>query len=97
MNRTGVRTPGRLYAGTTAPSTSGMWTTSRPAAFARALLAGLRNAPEDARLAALLAGVTPGPDLAAASTVARELWRGGVRTVVVSSLPKERPGRVWAL
>ena len=71
--------------------------TITPAAFARALLAGLRNAPEEARRAALLAGVTPGSDMAAASTIARELWRGGVRKVVSTSLPKESPGRVWAL
>ncbi|WP_166394910.1 selenium cofactor biosynthesis protein YqeC [Rubrobacter marinus] len=71
--------------------------TITPLAFARALLAGLRNAPQDARLAALLAGVMPGSDLAAASTVARELWRGGVRKVVSTSLPKEDPGRVWTL
>ena len=71
--------------------------TITPAAFARALLAGLRNAPGDARHAALLAGVMPGRDMASASTVARELWRGGVRKVVSSSLPKESPGRVWTL
>ncbi len=71
--------------------------TITPVAFARALLAGLRNAPEEARRAALLAGVMPGRDMAAASTIARELWRGGVRKVVSTSLPKESPGRVWAL
>ena len=71
--------------------------TITPAAFARALLAGLRNSPEGARCAVLLAGVTPGRDLASASTFARELWRGGVRRVVSSSLPKETPGRVWTL
>jgi probable selenium-dependent hydroxylase accessory protein YqeC len=71
--------------------------TITPAAFARALLAGLRDAPEEARRAALIAGVLPGRDLASASTVARELWRGGVRKVVSSSLPKESPGRVWTL
>ena len=71
--------------------------TITPPAFARALLAGLRKAPEGARRAALLAGVAPGSDLASASIVARELWRGGVRRVVSSSLPKESPGRVWTL
>ncbi len=71
--------------------------TITPVAFARALLAGLRNAPEEARRAALLAGVMPGSDMAAASTIARELWRGGVRRVVSTSLPKESPGRVWVL
>ncbi|PLS85913.1 MAG: putative selenium-dependent hydroxylase accessory protein YqeC [Actinobacteria bacterium] len=71
--------------------------TITPAAFARALLAGLRAAPEDARRAALLAGVMPGRDMSSASAVARELWRGGVRKVVSSSLPRESPGKVWLL
>ena len=71
--------------------------TITPVAFAWALLAGLRNAPEDARRATLLAGVMPGGDMSAASTIARELWRGGIRRVVSTSLPKESPGRVWAL
>ena len=71
--------------------------TITPVAFARALLAGLRNAPEDARRAALLAGVMPGGDMSAASTIARELWRGGIRRVVSTSLPKESPGRAWTL
>lgn len=75
----------------------GLGHTITPVAFARALLAGLRSAPEGARRAALLAGVGPGRDMASASTVARELWRGGVRKVVSSSLPKESPGRVWTL
>lgn len=75
----------------------GLGHTITPAAFARALLAGLQNAPEGARRAALLAGVVPGRGMASASTVARELWRGGVRRVVSSSLPKESPGRVWTL
>lgn len=66
-------------------------------AFARALLAGLRNAPENARRAALLADVEPGPSMARASVVARELWRDGVRDVILSSLPEESPGRVWVL
>lgn len=66
-------------------------------AFARALLAGLRNAPENARRAALLADVEPGPSMARASVVARELWRDGVRDVILSSLPKDSPGRVWVL
>ena len=71
--------------------------TITPAAFARAILAGLGNAPAEARRVALLAGVMPGRDMSAASTIARELWRGGVRKVVSTSLPKESPGRVWAL
>ena len=67
------------------------------AAFARALLAGLRNAPPDARRAALLTGVEPGRSMAEASVVGHELWRNGVRNVVLTSLPAEKPGRIWAL
>lgn len=66
-------------------------------AFARALLAGLRTVPYSTRRAALLADVEPGRSMSDASTVARELWRNGVNNVVLSSLPKETPGRVWAL
>lgn len=75
----------------------GLGHTVTTAAFARALLAGFHSAPEGARRAALLAGVISGRDLASASTVARELWRGGVRKVASSSLPQESPGRVWTL
>ena len=64
-------------------------------AFARALLAGLRTVSEGTRRAALLADVEPGQSMSDASTIAHELWRGGVRKVVLSSLPKETPGRVW--
>ena len=67
------------------------------AAFARALLAGLRDVPEDARRAALLTDVQPGRSMAGASVVGRELWRNGVSNVVLASLPGETPGRVWAL
>lgn len=66
-------------------------------AFARALLAGLRTAPERARRAALLTDVQPGRSMADASVVAHQLWREGVRKVVLSSLPKETSGQVWAL
>lgn len=66
-------------------------------AFARALLAGLRSAPDGTRRAALLADVEPGRSMSVASVVAHSLWRGGVRKVVLSSLPKETPGHVWAL
>jgi probable selenium-dependent hydroxylase accessory protein YqeC len=65
--------------------------------FARALFTGLRTVPEGARRAALLADVEPGRTMSDASIVARQLWRGGVRKVVLSSLPKETPGQVWAL
>ena len=67
------------------------------AAFARALLAGLRGVPEGARRAALLADVRPGRSMAEASVIGHELWRGGVRKVVLTSLPDEMPGRVWVL
>ena len=67
------------------------------AAFARALLAGLRGVPEGARRAALLADVRPGRSMADASVIGHELWRGGVRKVVLTSLPDETPGRVWVL
>ena len=30
-----------------------------------------------------------------ASVITRELWRLGVRDVVLASLPTESPGRVW--
>jgi probable selenium-dependent hydroxylase accessory protein YqeC len=66
-------------------------------AFAKALLAGLRTVPYNTRRAALLADVEPGRSMSDASTVARELWRSGVNNVVLSSLPMEMPGRVWAL
>lgn len=75
----------------------GMGQTITPPAFARALLAGLEKSPPTARRAALLAGVEPGPVMAGASVVARELWRNGVRKVVLTTLPAEKPGRVWAL
>ncbi len=71
--------------------------TITPAAFARALLAGLRDVPEGARRAALLADVRPGRSMADASVIGHELWRGGVREVVFTSLPDETPGRVWVL
>lgn len=66
-------------------------------AFAQALLAGLRTVPGDTRRAALLTGVGPGRSMSAASTIAYALWRGGVRKVVLSSLPRETPGQVWTL
>lgn len=66
-------------------------------AFARALLAGLHNAPQSARRAALLTDVEPGHLMAEASVVAHTLWRADVRKVVLTSLPEETPGSVWAL
>ncbi len=65
-------------------------------AFARALADGsLANMPENARPAALITGVEPGKSMADASIVTRELWRMGVKKVVLTSLPGESPGRVW--
>ena len=66
-------------------------------AFARALLAGLRTLPEGTRRAALLTDVEPGRSMADASMIAHQLWREGVRKVVLTSLPKETPGQVWVL
>ena len=66
-------------------------------AFARALLAGFHNIPGGARRAALLTDVEPGRSMSDASTVSRELWRGGVHKVILSSLPSEIPGQVWTL
>jgi probable selenium-dependent hydroxylase accessory protein YqeC len=65
-------------------------------AFARALAEGsLARIPDGARPAALITGVHPGKSMADASVVTRELWRLGVKKVVLSSLPDESPGRVW--
>jgi probable selenium-dependent hydroxylase accessory protein YqeC len=65
-------------------------------AFARALTEGsLGRTPESARQVVLITGVHPGESMADASVVTRELWRLGVKSVVLSSLPDERPGRVW--
>ena len=73
---------------------AGQSITSR--AFARALAEGsLGKIPEGARPAALITGVQPGKTMADASVVTRELWRFGVKKVVLTSLPDESPGRVW--
>jgi probable selenium-dependent hydroxylase accessory protein YqeC len=65
-------------------------------AFARALSSGsLARVPEGARVAALITGVEPGRSMSDASVVARELWRLGVRKVVLTSLPNGSPARVW--
>ena len=64
--------------------------------FALALARGsLGRVPEVARLAALITGVQPGRSMSDASVVTRELWRLGVRNVVLTSLPDESPARVW--
>jgi probable selenium-dependent hydroxylase accessory protein YqeC len=65
-------------------------------AFARALADGsLANVPRGARLAALLTGVEPGQSMADASVVTRELWRMGVKKVVLTSMPNESQRRIW--
>jgi probable selenium-dependent hydroxylase accessory protein YqeC len=65
-------------------------------AFARTLAQGsLGEIPESARPAVLLTGVEPGRSMSNASVVTRELWRMGVKKVVLTSLPNESPGRVW--
>jgi probable selenium-dependent hydroxylase accessory protein YqeC len=65
-------------------------------AFAQAIAGGsLRNVPDTARTAALITGVQPGKSMADASVITRELWRFGVKKVVLTSLPDEPTGRVW--
>lgn len=67
-----------------------------PGAFATALARGsLARVPEGARTTALITGVEPGPVMSNASVVTRELWRLGVRNVVLTSLPTEPPTQVW--
>lgn len=65
-------------------------------AFAHALATGsLGFIPSGARPTVLITGVEPGRSMADASVVTREIWRLGVKKVVLSSLPQESPGRVW--
>ena len=65
-------------------------------AFALALARGsLARVPRGARVAALITGVQPGRTMSDAAVVTRELWRLGVRNVVLTSLPDESPARVW--
>jgi probable selenium-dependent hydroxylase accessory protein YqeC len=65
-------------------------------AFAQAMAKGsLRNVPDNARTVALITGVKPGKSMADASVVTRELWRFGVKKVVLTSLPDEPTRRVW--
>ena len=67
-----------------------------PAAFATALARGsLARVPKKARTAALITGVEPGRSMSDASVITRELWRRGVKNVVLSSLPAQPPTRVW--
>lgn len=65
-------------------------------AFAYALVAGsLGTIPSGVQPAVLITGVEPGRSMADASVVTREIWRQGVKRVVLTSLPQESPGRVW--
>ena len=67
-----------------------------PRAFARALSQGsLARVPQGARTAVLITGVEPGRSMADASVITRELWRLGVKNVVLASLPTKSPARVW--
>lgn len=65
-------------------------------AFALALAKGsLGKAGDGVRCAALLTGVEPGPGMSEASIIARELWRLGIRDVVLTSLPFHSPPMIW--
>jgi probable selenium-dependent hydroxylase accessory protein YqeC len=67
-----------------------------PRAFALAVAQGsLARVPQGARTAALITGVEPGRSMSDASVITRELWRLGVKNVVLASLPNESPVRVW--
>ena len=67
-----------------------------PRAFALAVTQGsLARVPQGARTAALITGVEPGRSMSDASVITRELWRLGVKNVVLASLPNESPVRVW--
>lgn len=67
-----------------------------PRAFARALAQGsLSRVPDRIRTAALITGVEPGRTMADASTISRELWRFGIRDVILTSIPKAPPVFVW--
>src|SRR5215211_6889455 len=67
-----------------------------PRAFALAVARGsLARVPPSARTVALITGVEPGRSMSDASVITRELWRLGVRNVVLASLPTESPVRVW--
>lgn len=67
-----------------------------PAAFATALARGsLATVPQTARTAALISGVEPGRSMSNASVITRELWRLGIKNVVLTSIPAEPSARVW--
>src|SRR5215210_3441945 len=67
-----------------------------PRAFALAVARGsLARVPQTSRRAVLITGVQPGRSMSDASVITRELWRLGVKDVVLASLPTESPPRVW--
>ena len=67
-----------------------------PAAFATAMARGsLARVPNSAGTAALITGVEPGRSMSDASIITRELWRLGLKRVVLSSLSTRSPTRVW--
>jgi probable selenium-dependent hydroxylase accessory protein YqeC len=66
-----------------------------PGAFATALARGsLARVPPTARTAALVTGVEPGRSMSDASVITRELWRLGIKNVVLAFLT-DSPPRVW--
>jgi len=66
-----------------------------PDAFATAIASGsLATVPPTARTTALITGVEPGRSMSDASVITRELWRRGVRNVVLAALTGS-PTRVW--
>jgi probable selenium-dependent hydroxylase accessory protein YqeC len=67
-----------------------------PGAFASALARGsLARVPQETRTTALITGVDPGRSMSNASVITRELWRLGVKNVVLTSLPTKSPTQVW--
>ena len=67
-----------------------------PRAFALAVARGsLASVPRTSRTVALITGVEPGRSMSDASVITRELWRLGVKNVVLASLPTQAPARVW--
>lgn len=50
---------------------------------------------EGSRRVALITGVQPGPGMSGAAVIAHELWRLGIRKVVLTSLPFGDPPTVW--
>ena len=67
-----------------------------PGAFASAVAHGsLARVPQRIRTAALITGVDPGRSMSNASVITRELWRLGVKDVILTSIPTESPAQVW--